>query len=98
MKCNPAYAIFAVEMGDKIYKAYVWNSNNPPLKIGKIFYVKFGNNDPGFANGHYHYKICDKDGNFEKEYSPEYLKHFEPEYNNIYDLKNIYNSDIVNDN
>ena len=98
MKCNRAYAIFAVEMGDKIYKAYVWNSDNPPTKIGKIFYVKFGRQDYSFAHGHYYYKICDKDGNFEKEYPNDFLERFEPEYNNMYDVKNTYDSDSDNEN
>lgn len=100
MKCNQAYAIFAVELDDKIYKAYVWNSNTPPTKIGKIFYVKFGKFGPGYMHGHYHYNVCDKHGNFEKEYSSEYLKDFEPEYNNVYDIKKSYedyNSDEEND-
>lgn len=94
MKCNSAYAIFAVEMGDKIYKAYVWKPNIPPLKIGKIFYVKFGRSDPNFANGHYLYEVCDKDGNFHKPVSSEYTRQFEPEYNNMYDVNSIvYDSD-----
>ena len=100
MKCNPAYAIFAVELGDKIYKAYVWNSDNPPTKIGKIFYVKFGSFGPGHMYGHYSYKVCDKDGNFDKEYPSSYLKSFEPEYNNVYDIKDSYadyDSDEDND-
>lgn len=93
MKCNRAYAIFAVELGDKMYKAYVWNADNPPIKIGEIFYVKFGRCSPGELYGHYHYKVCDKNGNFAKSYSPEYLKSFTPEYNNIYDVKLTDDSD-----
>jgi len=91
MGCNSAYAIFAVEYQDKIYKAYVWKGGINK-RIGDIFYVKFGKQSDDIY-GCYWYELCDKNGIIaNNDYEEEY---FLPDYCNKYEPKNdVYNSDI----
>lgn len=80
MPCNSAYSIVAIEMEDKIHKAYIWGSGTKTKQIGDIFYVKFGKYDHELYS--YQYAICDSLGNLiDSTYSDDFFK---PEYKNIY--------------
>lgn len=86
MGCNSSYAILAVEKDEKIYKIYVWSTGQTKYhRVGKIFYTKIGNRDSDRC--FYNHEPCDKSGVFLRTISPEYAKHFEPEYGSIFDVK-----------
>ena len=75
MEINPTYGIVAVELGDKIYKAYIWNGSYIQKKIGKIFHIKFGNWDD--HTNSYDYKICSEDITDDDDYKPKYSNKYE---------------------
>ncbi len=83
MKCNPMYAVLAVEgISDEIYKVYTWGEEARDKQIGEVFHVKFRRQlIMDDLTRIYGYVMCDENGTVRANATYPDMK---PDYTNLY--------------